>query len=110
MDWQTLLPQMLVAAEKVFQGDWNTIAPYLQSELTKMEQDVLLIQQMYASGQMTADECTLYMEMQNNSIKAVLLTVEGVGILAVDQIINAVLGVIADAVNKAVGFALIAPF
>ena len=106
MDWNALLQQMLGAAKNAFQGDWSTIAPYAQSEFTKMEQDILLIQTLHATGQMTDQQCQLHMQMQQNSIKAVLLTVEGVGILAAEQIMNAVIGVIGDVVNKAIGIAI----
>ena len=45
--------------------------------------------------------------MQKNASRSVLLTVEGLGILAVEEAINAALDVIKGAANKAIGFALL---
>ena len=45
--------------------------------------------------------------MQKNATKTVFLTVEGLGILAVEAAMNAALKTIRDAVNTAVGFVLL---
>jgi hypothetical protein len=45
--------------------------------------------------------------MQKNSALAVMLTVEGLGLLTVESAINAALGAVRDSVNTAVGFALL---
>ncbi len=45
--------------------------------------------------------------MQLNASKAVLLTIEGIGLLAAEAAVNAVLDVIKDSVNTALGFAIL---
>jgi len=40
-------------------------------------------------------------------MQAVLLAVEGIGLIAAQNVINAALGAVKEAVNKAIGFALL---
>jgi hypothetical protein len=45
--------------------------------------------------------------MQKNSALAVLLTVQGLGLLTVESAINAALGAVKETVNTALGFLLL---
>ena len=47
------------------------------------------------------------MEIQKNASRTVLLTIEGLGLLAVEAAINAALNVVKDAVNTGIGFTLL---
>ena len=56
---------------------------------------------------MPPKEARLLLEMQQNPAKAVLMTVEGLGLLAAEAAINAAINAVRTTVNKALGFALI---
>jgi hypothetical protein len=43
------------------------------------------------------------MDLQHNASRAVLLTIKGLGIIAVEGAINAALDVVRDTINSAVG-------
>ena len=47
------------------------------------------------------------MNIQKNAIQMVLLAIEGIGILAVENAINAAISVVQDTVNKALGWTIL---
>ena len=52
-------------------------------------------------------QAELHLQIQKNAMRSVLLTVEGLGLLAAEQAINQALALVKDQVNAAVGFALL---
>jgi hypothetical protein len=68
---------------------------------------VVDIEQMKIDGSITDEQARLKIDLQNNAFKTVLLTEEGLGLLAVESALNAVISVIKTAVNTAVGFTLL---
>ena len=52
-------------------------------------------------------ETKILLEMQKNTARTVMLTLEGMGLLFVEAVINSSLAVLKDTVNGAVGFVLV---
>src|SRR5438132_2043464 len=98
-----LLTSMLQAAAPPLQQAWPAVRDYASSEFRKYLFQVEHIQQMKANGTVTEDEAKLLLDIQKNSMRSVLLTVEGVGLLAVEAGINAALDVARNAINTAIG-------
>jgi hypothetical protein len=55
------------------------------------------------NGKITEQEAAYLMDLQRNASRTVLLTIEGLGILAVEEAINAALAVVRDTINAALG-------
>ena len=83
------------------------IKSYAETESKKLAHTLILIEELYLSKKIDQDEVRLHLDIQRNSTRIVFLAIEGLGILAVEQAINAALAVIKDSVNKAIGFALL---
>ncbi len=98
---------MIGAAQSSFQTAWPLVENYAKSELTQCSRDLAQIAEYVATGQMTPERAADHVEMQRNSMKAVLTTVEGITELAAEQAINAALSIISATVNSAIGFALL---
>jgi hypothetical protein len=107
LDWGTLSSQMLTAAKGVASKGWNTIQPYAESEFAQYGQDVILIKHLVDTGSITQADAALHMQMQQNSMKAVFCTIEGVSLLVAEAIINAAIDIIRSAVNTALGFVVL---
>ena len=58
-------------------------------------------------GKITEEQARLYIDIQKNSMRIVLLTIEGLGILAVEAAINAAIDVIRSTVNTALGWRIL---
>lgn len=68
--------------------------------MTFIEDEVL-------AGRMSLNKARLHLEMQKDTAITVLLTVQGLNLIAVEQAINAALNVIKDTVNAALKLPLL---
>ncbi len=102
-----VVKEMLGAAAGELSGAWDEVEDYARSEFKKFAETLELIERQLVQGKMTPERARLHVDFQKQSMKAVLLTIEGLGILAVERAINAALGVVRDAVNTALGAAVI---
>jgi hypothetical protein len=62
---------------------------------------------MTVDGFIITEQSRLKLSLQKNVFKTVLLTEAGIGLLAVENALNAALDLIKGAVNTAIGFALL---
>jgi hypothetical protein len=83
------------------------IKAFVESESKKLAQTFVMIEKLRLSGQIGPREAKLQLDIQKNATRAVLLTIEGLGILAVEQAINAALDAVKGAVNTALDFKLL---
>ena len=102
-----LVTSMLQAAQGGLADKWPEARDYAESEFKKIGQAIAFIEAQRALSLMSDEKAQLHLEMQKNAAKTMLLTLEGLGILAVEAVINAALDAVKSAVNTALGFALI---
>ena len=108
LDVGTLASQMLAAALPVLKKGAQDAESFAKTEFTKIAQTIVGIGEQLAIGQINKQQAGLLLDMQTSASRNVLLTLEGLALLAVEEAINAALGVVKTAVNTALGFALIA--
>jgi hypothetical protein len=80
---------------------------YAASEGRKLAETLRMIAEGVKARKITPERAALLLDMQRHASKAVLLAVEGIGILAAERAVNAALGAAKAAVNRVVGFGLI---
>lgn len=102
-----VLSSMLTAAEGVFDQKWPEVKDFAETEFEKLAQTLSQIAKLKITNQITDGEASVLFEMQKNTARTVMLALEGMGLLLVEQAINAALQVVKDSVNGAIGFALI---
>ena len=107
IDANELLTEMLKAVKKSLEDKWPQVRDLATSEFRKFSQNIEDIKKMKSNGTITIEQARLQLDIQKNSIKTVLLTEEGLGLLAVEAAINAAIDVIKEAVNKIIGWALL---
>lgn len=107
LDTSKLAQDMLKAAKGALTKAWPEAQAYADMEFIKIAQNLAAIEKMKLTGVITEEKARLQFDIQKNASRAVLLTIEGLGIVAVEQAINAALGVVKDTVNKAIGWALL---
>jgi len=108
LDVGTLASQMLAAALPVLKEGAQDAESFAKTEFTKIAQTIVSIGEQLAAGQINKQQAGLLLDMQTSASRNVFLTLEGLALLAVEEAINAALGVVKTAVNTALGFALIA--
>lgn len=107
IDVGQLASQMLAAALPILKKDAQDAESFAKTEFTKIAQTIASIGEQVATGLINQQQAQLLLDMQTSASRNVLLTLQGLGLLAVEAAINAALGVVKTAVNTAVGFALI---
>lgn len=107
IDVQQILTGMLGAAQSVFGEKWPSVKDYAEAEFEKLARTLVQIELLKQRNQISEGEASVLFEMQKNTARAVMLTLEGMSLLLVEGAINAALGVVRDAVNTALGFVLI---
>lgn len=104
---QELASKMLDAAKNVFASKWPEAKDYAESEFKKIAEAVAFIETQRAIGEMSDEKAKLHLDMQKNAAKMMLLCLEGLGLIAVEQAINAALAAVKETVNTALGFAIL---
>src|SRR5262249_6983380 len=106
-DVKSMMGDMLHAAAGALDKKWPAAKDYAESEFQKIAQSIVAIGKLTAAGTISREEAVLQLEIQKNASRAILCTIEGLGILAVEAAINAALDVIKSTVNTALGWALL---
>lgn len=102
-----LLEKMIEAAKKVLKNHWEDAKPFAEQELKSLAENIKLISQLKLEGKISEEQAKYYIEIQKSSVRIVLLTIEGLGILAVESAINAAIDVIRATVNTAIGWSIL---
>jgi len=107
IDINKLLQDMLATAKGEFNNYWKEVKPYAETEFKSFIENLILIEKLKIEGKMTEEKALLHIDMQKNSMRMVFLTIEGLGILAVQNAINSVIDVIRTTVNTALGWTIL---
>ncbi len=107
LDFNSIFNQMLNAAKSSLGEKFPTIRDLATTSIKTIAQNIIDIEEMNVSGAITQEQALLMIGMQKNAFKIVLLSEEGLGLLAVEAALNAALDAVKTAVNTAIGFALL---
>jgi len=107
LDVGALAGTIFNAVRPVLADEWNDVENYAKTEATKLAATLAQIEELSLAGKISQDEAAALLDMQKHATQAVLLTIEGIGLITAQQAINAAVGSIRGVVNKALGFALL---
>lgn len=99
-----LVETMARAAAPVLGDAWEDARAYAETEFLKFGETVGLVGRLREAGVIDEERARLHLEFQKTAMKTVLLTIEGLGIVAVERAVNAALAAAREVVNGAVGF------
>jgi hypothetical protein len=108
LDIEKLGADMLAAALPLLGKAGKDAASFAKIEFTKIAHTIVAIGDDLAAKRIDGQQAELLLDMQKLASRNVLLTIEGLGLLAVEAALNAALKVIKAAVNTALGIILIA--
>ena len=98
--------EALTAGLAALKGHADKAKPFLAAEAKKIAETGLLIVEGKAKGEINDAQAKILLRMQANASQSVLTAVETIGMIAAQDAINAAVGVVRGAVNKALGIAL----
>ena len=102
-----LAAAMTGAAKDSLAKDWPKVRDYARPEFKKLAQSVKDIVRLAVEGKVSAAEAKSLLRIHRNTALIVMLTVEGLGVLAAEKAINAALGAVADVINAAAPFRIV---
>jgi hypothetical protein len=108
LDIEQLAKDMLAAALPLLGKAGKDAASFATIEFKKIAQTIVAIGEDLTAKRIDGQQAELLLDMQKLATRNVLLTIEGLGLLAVEAALNAALDVIKKAVNAALGIVLIA--
>jgi len=107
IDFDALISGMIKAVQGKLTKHWKESKPYAEKEIRSFAENIRLIEHLKNTGKINETQAKLYVDIQKNSMRIVLLTIEGLGILAVEAAINAAIDVVRSSVNTALGWAIL---
>jgi len=102
-----LVSDMLQAVKASLGKDYSKVKDFARPEVQRLARSVVDIAKLVAAGKVTKQQAKSLVAIHKNTTRVVFLTIEGLGIIAVENALNAAIGAIRDTVNGAVKFALI---
>lgn len=102
-----MVKDMLEAASKVLKDEWPKAKTYAEMEFKKLGETIVTIQKAKLAGELDEEDARILIDMQKNAMRSVIVTLSGLGIIAVEKAINAALGAIRDTVNAALSWPLL---
>src|SRR5262245_11391051 len=102
-----LATDMLQAVKASLGKDFGKAKDFAKPELQRLARSLVDITKLVAEDKVTKQQAKSLLAIHRNTTKVVLLTIEGLGIIAVENALNAAFSVIRDTVNGFVKFALI---
>ena len=106
IDLDALVKDMGKAALPFLRAGAARARDYGRAEAEKMARTAVLLAKGIAAGKIDADEAQLVLDVQKNASRTILLTIKGLGIVAVEKAINAALDVLRKGIEQAFDVAL----
>jgi hypothetical protein len=98
---------MLAAARGAFAEAWPGVRDFAGPELRRLAGALADVTRLIEAGKVNQQQARALLRIHRNTTLTVLLTLEGLGVVAVENAINAALDAVGDVVNAAAGFRLL---
>ncbi len=102
-----ILAPMVGAAKDSLSSDWPMVRDYAKPELKQLAQSLVTRGKFAVNQKISAAEAKSLLRIHKNTTLMVMLTIEGLGVIAAENAINAALKAARDAVNAALPFKLV---
>jgi hypothetical protein len=107
VDITTLGTSMIDAAREALAGRGPALQATAEMELRRMAGALADVETLLARGEIDQQRATALAGIHQLSVRSILRSVEGLGVLATDQTMQAVTGVAGSVLNRIVGFKLL---
>jgi hypothetical protein len=98
----------ILSVAKVKLGDhYQQAKPFADQSFRQLAQNLEMITTLKITGKINEEQAKLHFDIYKSSVRITLLTIEGLGLVAAQEVIDASLAIVKDVVNTAIGFVLI---
>jgi hypothetical protein len=102
LDFNKISKDMLTAAQGTltdYAGDVKTLA---EGELKDFARRTIELAGLVKDGSISPEQAKLILKIRQNAVETVFLSIAGIGLLAVQEAMNAILDVLKGAINSAI--------
>ena len=103
----TLISDMTAAVKAATEEDWNKLTGHIEEEVLKLSRLAVRIEAQHLAGQITDAEARALLKGAKIASRIALRSAAGVQKVIAEKAINAATGILAGAVNTALGFTLL---
>jgi hypothetical protein len=102
-----LMNDMLGAVKASLGKDFSKAKDFAKPEFQRLARSLVDIAKLVAEKKVNQQQARSLLAIHRNTTQTVLLTIEGLGVIAVENALNAAFDVIRTTVNRVVKFALV---
>ncbi len=102
-----ILDEMSTAVQKVLKSKWKKVKPLAELQLKSIIHNLEQIAELKLQEKITEEQARLHLTIQKESIRTILLSFEGIGIVTAEEAINSALSAVKTIVNKAIGWKIL---
>ena len=102
-----ILDEMSTAVQKVLKSKWKKVKPLAELQLKNIIHNLEQIAELKIQGKITEEQARLHLTIQKESIRTILLSFEGIGILTAEEAINSALNSVKTIINKTIGWKIL---
>lgn len=95
--------EAITAAKAAAGNDWDDLSEYVEKSAKNLLSSGVMIAKLLAQGKIDQDDARQLAEEERIVIRMQLRTIAGVTLLAAQNVINAIVGVISKTVNEIIG-------
>ena len=107
IDIPEILKSMSEASKKILKSNWKKVRPMAELQLKSILHNLEQIAELKLKGKITEEQARLHIKIQKESIRTILMSFEGIGIVAAEKAINESLDVAKNSINKYIGWKLL---
>ena len=101
LDANDLIKPIIAAIQPILKKHWSEVKDYAEGEAAKVAKTLETIAKLRADNKIDDEQAKALLDMQRHATQTVLLAVEGIGIIAAQNAVNAALAAVKDVVNRA---------
>ena len=102
-----ILDEMSTAVQKVLKSKWKKVKPLAELQLKNIIHNLEQIAELKIQGKITEEQARLHLTIQKESIRTILLSFEGIGIITAEEAINSALNSVKTIINKTIGWKIL---
>lgn len=105
-DFKQVIKDALALTKNELGTSFKKVKPFAEHEFRQFSESALFLAELKLKGTIDEEEFQSRLVLQKLALTNVLLAMKGVGIVAAQNVVNGVLGIVAKAVETAIGVAM----
>lgn len=101
IDFSKIVADSIVLAKNEVGKSWSKLQPYAEHEFAQFAENAEFLAQLRLKGLIDEEELKSRLRFQQTALNNVLMTIEGIGLKTAENVVNGVLGIVADALKTA---------